>query len=224
MNNVLSFPPSTLVDKNVPKNAFYARSTGVTLRELLTREFEHIVWLYKLVPSTLNVEDGKNVHEIAVFYCKMKEDYYSIDPFCGMDKLLPRHTMFIIEYGDKTDILMNHKEMNVVNNEKKWTCGVTEFKKDFKPDTDHIKINGLDMDAVYSSLLSQISGLNIKTEEEFKEQEELLKLIERLEKQAASLQKRIRAEKQFNRQIELNGEARKVKKQISELKTKIKAL
>ena len=59
MDNILNFPNSTLVDKIVPKNAFYARSTGVALRELLTREFDHIVWLYKLVPSTLNVEDGK---------------------------------------------------------------------------------------------------------------------------------------------------------------------
>ena len=108
MDNILSFPTSTIVNKPVPKNAFYGRSSDSSLREFLTREFESIVWLYKLAPATLNVEDGEYVHEIDVFYCKMKEDRYSIKPFCAMDELLPRHTVFIIEYDEKFDLLMHH--------------------------------------------------------------------------------------------------------------------
>lgn len=224
MDNILSFPSSTLVNKVVPKKAFYARSTGVGLRELLTKEFESIVWLYKLAPSTLNVADGKNVHEIAVFFCKMKDDFYSINPFCGMDKLLPRHTMFIIEYGGRTDYLMNYKEMKIVRGEQKWTSGETQLKRDVEINRDKITISGNDMDAVYTSILSQISGMYIEDQEDFKEKEELLKQIEKLEKQVTSLQKRIRAEKQFNRQIELNNEVRQAKKLINELRTKIKTL
>ena len=74
----------------MPKNAFYGRSSDSSLREFLTREFESIVWLYKFAPATLNVEDGEYVHEIDVFYCRMKEDKYSIKPFSAMDELLPR--------------------------------------------------------------------------------------------------------------------------------------
>ena len=106
MDNILSFPTSTIVSKPVPKNAFYRRSSDSSLREFLTREFENIVWLYKLAPATLNVEDGEYVHEIDVFYCRMKEDKYSIKPFSVMDELLPRHTVFIIEYGGKFDLLI----------------------------------------------------------------------------------------------------------------------
>ena len=78
MDNILNFPSTTIVNKPVPKNAFYGRSSDSSLREFLTREFEGIVWLYKLAPATLNVEDGEYVHEIDVFYCRMKEDKYSI--------------------------------------------------------------------------------------------------------------------------------------------------
>lgn len=47
MDNILSFPTSTIVNKPVPKNAFYGRSNDSSLREFLTREFEGIVWLYR---------------------------------------------------------------------------------------------------------------------------------------------------------------------------------
>lgn len=59
MENILNFPITTVVNKSVPKNAFYGRSSDSTFREFLTREFESIVWLYKLAPATLNVRTGK---------------------------------------------------------------------------------------------------------------------------------------------------------------------
>lgn len=217
MDNILNFPSTTIVNKPVPKNAFYRRSSDSSLREFLTREFESIVWLYKLAPVTLNVEDGEYVHEIDVFYCRMKEDRYSIKPFCTMDELLPRHTVFIIEYGGKFDLLMHHKEMSVVHGEQKWKCGVSELQRDIRIDTETLNIQGQSMDAVYNGLLSQISGLSLSSKEEYKEQVEVRKQIESIQKQISILQKRIKAEKQFNRQMELNTEVKSLKKKINEL-------
>lgn len=127
-----------------------------------------------------------------------------------MDKLLPRHTLFIIEYGERVDMLMNHKEVSVVKGEQKWTCGTSEIQKDVQLDNLSLTIDDQSMDSVYSSLLSQISGLSISNETEYKEQTELRKKIELLQKQ-------VRAEKQFNRQLELNAEARQLKKEIVDL-------
>lgn len=220
--NLLNFPSTTIVNKPVPKNAFYGRSNDSSLREFLTREFESIVWLYKLAPVTLNVEDGEYVHEIDVFYCRMKEDKYNIKPFSVMDELLPRHTVFIIEYGGKFDLLMHHKEMSVVHGGQKWKCGIGELKRDICIDADTLNIQGQSMDAVYNGLLSQISGLSASTREEYKEQVDLRKQIEFLWKQIAVLQKKIKAEKQFNRQMELSAEMRKLKKEITVLSVSLK--
>lgn len=177
--------------------------------------------LYRLVPATLNVEDGEYVHEIDVFYCKMKEDRYSIKPFCAMDELLPRHTVFIIEYDGKFDLLMHHKEMSVIHGEQKWKCGISELKRDIQIDADTLNILGQSMDAVYNSLLSQISGLSASTREEYREQVDLRKQIESIQKQIMTLQKRIKAEKQFNRQMELNTEVRQLRKEITLLTDKL---
>ena len=225
MDNVLHFPLSTIVDKNVPKNAFFGRASveqKSTLKDFLTREFESIVWLYKLAPATLNVEDGEYVHEIDVFYCRMKEVKYSIKPFSVMDELLPRHTIFIIEYGGKFDLLMHHKEMSVVHGEQKWKCGIGELKRNIRIDADTLNVQGQSMDAVYNGLLSKISGLSASTREEYKEQVDLRKQIEFLWKQVAVLQKKIKAEKQFNRQMELSAEMRKLKKEITVLSVSLK--
>lgn len=219
--NPLNFPSTTIVNKLVPKNAFYGRSSDSSLREFLTREFEGIMWLYKLAPATLNVEDGEHVHEIDVFYCKMKEEQYSIKPFCAMDELLPRHTFFVIEYGGKFDLLMHHKEMSVVHGEQKWKCGISELKRDIQIETNTLNIQGQSMDAVYNGLLSLISGLSASTREEYKEQVDLRKQIESIQRQIVSLQKRIKAEKQFNRQMELNTEVRQLRKEITLLTDKL---
>lgn len=219
--NLLNFPSTTIVNKPVPKNAFYGRSNDSSLRDFLTHEFDGIIWLYKLSPSTLNVEDGEYVHEIDVFYCRMKEDKYSIKPFCAMDGLLPRHTIFVIEYGGKFDVLMHHKEMALVKDEQKWKCGVSELKRNIQIDIDTLNIQGQSMDAVYNGLLSQISGLSVSTKEEYKEQVDVRKQIESIQKQIMSLQKRIKAEKQFNRQMELNTEVRQLKKEITLLTDKL---
>ncbi|WP_418587142.1 DUF4391 domain-containing protein [Phocaeicola sp.] len=221
MDNILNFPTTTVVNKAVPKNAFYGRSSDSNLREFLTREFESIVWLYKLAPATLNVEDGEHVHEIDVFYCKMKEDKYSIKPFSTMDGLLPRHTIFIIEYGEKIDLLMHPKEMLFVHGEQKWKCGVGELKRDVQIDTKTLNIQGQSMDVVYNGLLCQISGLSASTKEEYKEQVDLRKQLESIQKQIMTLQKKIKAEKQFNRQMELNTEVRQLRKEITLLTYKL---
>ena len=221
MDNILNFPSTTIVNKPVPKNAFYGRSSDSSLREFLTLEFEGIVWLYKLAPATLNVEDGEYVHEIDVFYCRMKENEYSIKPFSVMDELLPRHTVFIIEYGEKFDLLMHHKEISFVHGEQKWKCGVSEIQRDIRIDADTLNIQGQSMDAVYNGLLSQISGLSASTKEEYKEQVDIRKQIESIQKQILMLQKRIKAEKQFNRQMELNTEVRQLRKEVTLLTDKL---
>lgn len=89
-------------------------------------------------------------------------------------------------------------------------------------DADTLNILGQSMDAVYNSLLSQISGLSASTREEYREQVDLRKQIESIQKQIMTLQKRIKAEKQFNRQMELNTEVRQLRKEITLLTDKLK--
>ena len=215
MENLLNFPQSTFVNKVVPKNAFYGRSAQKTwLKDLLTREFESITWLYKLTAQTMNVADGDLVHEIAVFLCRLKEDRYSINPFCGMDELLPRHTMFIIEYGGHTDQLMHYKEKNLVRGEEKWKLGNTELLREVDLSEFHLQLTGTSLDSVYYGLLGQVSGLNTHSETEYEQAASNRKIKLQLQNQLATLEKRCRAEKQPRRKYELHQQILKIKEQL----------
>ena len=68
MDNILNYPTSTHVDRLVPKTAFYKHlEINTRLKMRFVEDVERIQWLYKLAPSTMNVDTGKTVHEIVMF-------------------------------------------------------------------------------------------------------------------------------------------------------------
>ena len=151
MNNLLQFPDSTIVDKLIPKAQFVkASSTPTAIRTLLADEFEQIRLLYVLRPDTVNVADGNEVKEIDVFYFRCKSEYYSINPFCGLDDLIPRHTIYIIEHGNKTDLLMQHKRRSVVAGAVKRTREVSKLLTDVNLESRPLKVEGQSLYKGYS--------------------------------------------------------------------------
>ena len=222
MQNLLQFPVSTIVDKLIPKAQFVkASSTPTAIRTLLADEFEQIRLLYVLRPDTVNVADGNEVKEIDVFYFRCKTEYYSINPFCGLDDLIPRHTIYIIEHGNKTDLLMQHKRRSVVAGAVKWTGEVSKLLTDVNLESRPLKVEGQSLDSIYFNFFSQMFGYQIDNSAAISEIKELESQIAKLRREAESLQKKIRAEKQFNIQIELNSQARTLKRKIAELESKL---
>ena len=191
MDNLLNFPTSTIVDKNVPKNAFFGRADvgqKSSLKEFLTREFESIIWLYKLSSD--------------------------INPFCAMDGLLPRHTLFVIRYGEHTDIIMHHKERTIVRGEVNWTRGKTEIQREVDLSKMVLTIEGQSMDLVYSNLLSQIANMDVHSEEEYKEQKAKIAREEALKRQITNLEAKARKEIQQRKKFELHQQILKLKKEL----------
>ena len=215
-NNPLNFPTSTIVAKNVPKNAFYKRAKAqrtTALRTFLTEAFESILWLYKLHPSTLNIADGQQVHEIDVFYCKMSTTHIDERLLCELDMLLPRHTLYIMDRDGITDLMMFPKTINaqghIVQNGKMETW--TNVDLSAMP----LTITGHDMDMLYGDFLGKLSHLNTRTEAEYAKAAEQRQQQELLKRQYAALQKKIKNEKQFSRQLEMNRELKALKAKMT---------
>lgn len=216
--NPLHFPASTIVAKNVPKNAFYKRAKpqrSTALRAFLTDAFDSIHWLYKLHPSTLNIADGQQVHEIDVFYCKMKTVAYDIKLLCEVDMLLPRHTLFILDCAGRIDLLMQPKTSNAQGGIVQ--SGRMEVLANVDLAESRLCIVGHDMDLLYGNFLGQLSQLGTQTEAEYKELSERRKLLALLKRQYTALQKKIRKEKQFSLQLEMNRELKELNDKIEEL-------
>lgn len=225
MNNPLQFPPTTIVDRLISKAQFVkASSTPTAVRTLLADEFEQIRLLYVLRPDTVNVAEGNEVMEIDVFLFRCKTEHYSINPFFGLDDLIPRHTIYIIQHGNQTDLLMQHKRRSMVAGSVKWTREVSKLIKNISLDSKPLKIEGQNLDRVYFNFFSQMTGYQIDDSAAIAEIKELENRLAKMKREAENLQKRVRNEKQFNRQIELNNQARSLKRDISELEVQLDKL
>ena len=211
----LHYPESTIVGKSVPKNAFYKHlDVNAKIRQHFVDDVVRIDWLYKLAPSTLYVEDGRQVHEIVVFSAQLKSQDCPDDVFLFIDKNMPRHVVFILEFEGRYKLLLNYKEWL---DPKVGTFRIVQsFASEWLNAEDvSLPLSGQSMDVLYESMVGSISGFGTSNSKQTKRIVELQSLIEKAQRDIEALQKKIRTEKQFNRQMELNTEARALKKKVA---------
>ena len=220
----LKFPRTTFVGKSVPKNAFYRHmEVNAKIKQHFVDDVASIHWVYKLAPSTINVEDGKLVHEIVVFSALLKSKDCPDDVFLFIDQNMPRHVVFILEFDNRYKVLLNYKE---------WKDGRNgQFKIIKTIATEWLTDNQLlltlkrqNMDTLYEAMAGQVSGFGTKKAEDTKRIVELEGLIDKAKREAEAIQKPIRNERQLNRQMEMNGEARGIKKQIAQWQNELQKL
>lgn len=217
----LKFPPTTIVGKPVPKNAFYKHlEVNAKLKQHFVDDVASINWLYKLAPSTINVEDGKLVHEIVVFSAVLKDKDCPDDVFLFIDRNMPRHVVFILEYEDRYKVLLNYKAWKDGQNSQ--FDIIKTFATDWLTDGQLLlTLEGQTMDVLYEAMAGQVSGFGTTKAEDTKRIVELEGLIDKAKREVESLQKRIRNERQLNRQMELNGAARGIKKKIAQWQSEL---
>lgn len=224
MDNLLNFPTTTHVDKLVPKTAFYQHlEMNTRLKMRFVEDVERIQWLYKLAPSTMNVDEGKMVHEIVVFLVTLKVKDTPDDVFLAIDCQMPRHVVFVLQYANRSRLLLNYKEwvdvdkmrFNILKTFRTEWTSLAEVK---------LKLVGSSLDNIYETFAGLISGFGTTNAIDTKQILALQEEIARKRRAAEILQKRVRNEKQFAKQMELNSEARTLKREIAKLEEELKTL
>ena len=216
---MLGLPKTTEFNKRIPKQKFYENiNVAPALRRIFVEQIKVVYWRNKIAPSTINLEAGNDVTEIEVFEVKLNCIPLDVSVLRQIDKEIPYHIIFLLEYEGKYQAWTAYKE--------KARSGFNAFKVDTYYHTDWLledelvlKLDGLNMDTIYENYVRQIAGdvLHTGEAESLKESVERNKQIQLLQKQIVTLQKKIRKEKQLNRQIELNAELKCLRKEISEL-------
>lgn len=224
MDNILNFPASTHVGKLAPKTAFYKHlEINARLKTRFVEDVERIEWLYKLAPSTMNVNDGKLVHEIVVFQVQLKAEDTPDDVFLTIDRQMPRHVVFLLRFADRGRLLLNYKEWADVD--KTRFNILKTFRTEWMPLAEvKLALEGSTLDGIYEAFAGQVSGFGTHKAEDTKQILALQDEIARKRRTAEVLQKRVRNEKQFARQMELNSEARTLKREIAKLEEKLTTL
>lgn len=217
---MIGLPKTTEFNKRIPKQKFYENlEISPTLKKIFVEQVKVIYWRNKIAASTTNLAAGTDVTELEVFEVRLTSPVLDDSLLKQIDKEIPYHILFLLEYQNKYQAWIGYKEAAASGNKAFKVNGYyhTEWLNE---DELTLKLEGLNVDAVYENFVRQIAGDKLKTEntgESLKESVARDEQKQALQKQIAALQAKIRKEKQLNKQMQMNTELKKLKKELEEL-------
>lgn len=213
----MNFPEHARVGRIVAKENFYGNIDTAT-RNLFQEEITRIVWEYKLAPNTINLP-AKKWPEMEVFRIVLKNESISEKVLKTIDSMVQYPILFIIEKDKLKKAAICYKEQGQKNENvaKVDTYFYTEWNDErFQ----NLKIDGLDIDAVFGNFVRQIAGDKLifsksaDAPKTIKEDVEALKERERIQKQITTLDRKIKTEPSLGKKQELAEERYKLKRYL----------
>lgn len=214
---MIGLPKTTEFNKRIPKQKFYENmDISPALKKIFVEQVRIIYWKNKMAASTTNLAAGTDVTELEVFEVRLSSPVLDDSLLRQIDKEIPYHILFLLEYQGKYQAWIGYKEAAASGNKAFKVNGYyhTEWLAE---DELPLKLEGLNVDAVYENFVRQIAGEKLKTEaagESLKESVARDEQKQALQKQIATLQAKIRKEKQLNKQMQMNTELKKLKKEL----------
>lgn len=214
---MIGLPKTTEFNKRIPKQKFYENmDISPALKKIFVEQVKIIYWKNKIAASTTNLAAGTDVTELEVFEIRLSSPVLDDSLLGQIDKEIPYHILFLLEYQGKYQAWIGYKEAAASGNKAFKVNGYyhTEWLAE---DELSLKLEGLNVDAVYENFVRQIAGDKLKTEtagESLKESVARDEQKQALQKQIATLQAKIGKEKQLNKQMQMNTELKKLKKEL----------
>ena len=213
---MIELPKSTEFNRRIPKQKFYENLTvSPALKRIFIDQIKVIYWRNKIATTTLNLAAGETVTEIEIFEIKLNEKKLDESVLRQIDKEIPYHIVFLLEYDGRYQAWTAYKEAAISGNNA-FKVGNYYHTEWLEESGLPLKIDGLNIDKVYENFVRQIAGDALQTEK----QESLKESIDRdnrrqeIQKQIVTLQKKICKEKQFNKQVQLNTELKKLRREL----------
>ena len=217
---MIGLPKSTEFNRRIPKQKFYENiSVSPSLKRVFIDQIKVIYWRNKVAATTMNLAAGETVTELEIFEVKLNGQQLDESVLRQIDKEIPYHILFLLEYEEKYQAWTAYKEA-AASGTNAFKVG-TYYHTDWLPEDElPLKVEGLSVDKVYENFVRQIAGdaLAVSTSgETLKESAERDEKRQVLQTQIAKLQKKIKSEKQLNKQMELNAQLKKLKKELEVL-------
>lgn len=210
---MLGFPKSTEFGRRIPKQKFYENmDLSPALKRVFVEGIKTIYWRNKLSADTINVAAGENVLEVEVFEICLTQPQLDEAVLRQIDREIPYHILFVLTYEGKAQAWIGYKEAA--------ESGKNAFKVEKYYHTDWVpegelafRLDGLNMDAVYEELVRQIAGdaLGREQGEGLKESVAREERRQQLEREIATLERKLRKERQSRRKWELHQEVLRLK-------------
>ena len=214
---MFDFPPSSIVNRPIPKSKILERASPTTrLKELLTQQIQQILWHAKLAPETIRIPATTQVPEIQIFHLQLKGKELHPDLLELLDKTIPQPILFTIETSErKFAHSAAHKRPSEAD-ASQWVVG-SRFTSDFIPAGKLTRLplpTALDLSRLYTALLAPLLPLAPRRAESLSDLIERCGAHQSLQRRIALLTAKVNREKQFNRRVTLNQELNSLKAEL----------
>ena len=202
---MLGLPSTTELHRRIPKQTIYDKcKPSPVLKKAFSAQIASIHWRNKIAPEILNLVAGKEVRELEVFELRLNDGQMDEAVLRLIDRAIPYHILFVLVWEDRMRLAVAYKETP----DAKSTGVRVEryYYTDWMPVGEAVlRIEGLSMDAVYENLVRRIAGgaLGDAHTSTLRESVAEQGRRERIGKQIAALEAKIRREKQPKKKFEL---------------------
>jgi len=215
---MIELPQTTAFNRRIPKQKFYENlSVTAELKRIFVAQINVIYWRNKISPGTVNIAPGETVSEIEVIEIRLNQGGLDKRVLQLIDREIPYHILFLLMYAEQVQAWIGYKEQSQ-GGTKAFKQG-TYFNTEWMSANElSLRLDGLNMDALYEGFIRQIAKgrLEDKPGGDLKDAVARDEKRQKLQKEIAALENKVRREKQFNKQVELNSELKRLRKELEE--------
>lgn len=200
---MLGLPQSAEVRKPLPKAQLYKRfGWKPSQRESFDGEVSRLDFVNWIAPRTLPaIAEGAEVKEIFVIEVSLKNRDYDPKNIVLLAKSIPQRVIYILRFEDEAMLAVYHSKL---------------FTTPWQSiDAATVALTGLNLDAVWETIVSSIGQFSVAQENSLTEQIKIDEEREKLLRQIASLEHQMNATKQPRRKRVLFLELQKLKNRIT---------
>lgn len=202
---MFQWPEAARFGRAVPKNKFYEHGKVTTaVRERFVAEVQRITWAYKLAESTIKLAGSTAVPEIQVFQLDAKSDDVSAVVLGAIDKAVKSPIIFEVCRGDG-----EAREVRMVAAHKHVGAGAAKLSPFFSTgwyasaEQRAPLPAAIDLASLYTALLAPLLPVVAQPGENAATVAARVEAVQKLQREIAALERKLRKEPQLNRKLEL---------------------
>lgn len=209
------WPPNAAFGRTIPKTKFYEHaSVRTALREKFVSDIQRITWAFKLADATIRLQGSQAVPEIQVFAIETKGGDVTNDVLAAIDKSVHFPIIFEVVSTDRVRMVAAQKALGGAAPKIR-----TYFSTAWLPaDVPRQPMpTAVDLPSLHEALLAGLLPTKPRAGETVSEATDRMNTASKLQREIATLEKKLRTEPQLNRKIELRRQLKDREAALAEL-------
>lgn len=200
---MLGLPKTTELNKQLPKNAIYAKfQMNTAEKNKIDADISRITIVNEVSASKMNIQSGEQVHSFFVLHVILKRKNFDEKSIITLTKLIPQNMVLLLEFDGLMKLAVYYKKLLQ-----------TDWKKS---DILSLELKGLNMDAVWEQIIVQIGHVEIVQGNTLDEQITIDEQHTKLQSEIERLTRQAKRENQPKKKFKLAQRINSLKNQLED--------